>query len=95
MDILKYIFICVGGYLLGSVSISIILSRAFGVDIRKKGSGNAGATNMARSFGLLAGFATLAGDFLKALPALRRWRAIFSRPSSSCTSAGVSAETGG
>ena len=67
MDILKYLFICVGGYLLGSVSISIILSRAFGVDIRKKGSGNAGATNMARSFGLLAGFATLAGDFLKAV----------------------------
>ena len=51
MEILKYLFICVGGYLLGSVSISIILSRAFGVDIRKKGSGNAGATNMARSFG--------------------------------------------
>ena len=67
MEILKYLFICVGGYLLGSVSISIILSRAFGVDIRKKGSGNAGATNMARSFGLLAGFATLAGDFLKAV----------------------------
>ena len=57
MEILKYLFICVGGYLLGSVSVSIILSRAFGVDIRKKGSGNAGATNMARSFGLLAGFA--------------------------------------
>ena len=67
MEALKYIFICVGGYLLGSVSISIILSRMLGVDVRKKGSGNAGATNMARSFGLVAGFATLAGDFLKAV----------------------------
>lgn len=67
MEILKYLFICVGGYLLGSVSISIILSRMLGVDVRKKGSGNAGATNMARSYGLLAGFATLAGDFLKAV----------------------------
>ena len=66
MEALKYIFICAGGYLLGSVSISIILSRMLGVDVRKKGSGNAGATNMARSFGLPAGFATLAGDFLKA-----------------------------
>ena len=66
-EVLKYIFICVGGYLLGSVSISIILSRMLGVDVRKKGSGNAGATNMARSFGLVAGFATLAGDFLKAV----------------------------
>ena len=67
MEALKYILIVVGGYLLGSVSISIILSRLLGTDVRKKGSGNAGATNMARSFGLLAGFATLAGDFLKAL----------------------------
>ncbi len=67
MDVLKYIFIVVCGYLLGSVSISIILSRMLGTDVRKKGSGNAGATNMARSFGLLAGFATLAGDFLKAV----------------------------
>ncbi len=67
MEALKYIFICLGGYLLGSVSISIILSRMLGVDVRKKGSGNAGATNMARSYGLVAGFATLAGDFLKAV----------------------------
>lgn len=66
MNALKYIFIIVGGYLLGSVSFSIILSRMLGVDVRKKGSGNAGATNMARSFGLPAGFVTLAGDFLKA-----------------------------
>ena len=67
MEVLKYILIVVGGYLLGSVSISIILSRLLGTDVRKKGSGNAGATNMARSYGLLAGFATLAGDFLKAV----------------------------
>ena len=67
MEFLKYLFIVVGGYLLGSVSVSIILSRLLGTDVRKKGSGNAGATNMARNFGLLAGFATLAGDFLKAV----------------------------
>ena len=66
MTVLKYILIVVGGYLLGSVSISIIFSRLRGGDIREKGSGNAGATNMARVFGLGAGFLTLAGDFLKA-----------------------------
>ena len=70
MEVLKYLLIVVVGYLLGSVSISIILSRMLGSDVRKKGSGNAGATNMARSFGLLAGFATLAGDFLKAVIAM-------------------------
>ena len=66
MEFLKYAFIIVGGYLLGSVSFSIIFSRLKGCDVREQGSGNAGATNMARSFGLGAGFLTLAGDFLKA-----------------------------
>lgn len=59
------------GYLLGSVSFSIILSRLlFGKDVRKRGSGNAGATNMARNFGKTAGILTLAGDMLKAALAL-------------------------
>ena len=59
MEVLKYLLIVVVGYLLGSVSISIILSRMLGSDVRKKGSGNAGATNMARVYGLGAGFLTL------------------------------------
>ena len=59
------------GYFLGSVSFSIILSRLlFGKDVRKRGSGNAGATNMARNFGKTAGILTLAGDALKAAVAL-------------------------
>ena len=64
----KILLVAVVGYLLGSLSVSVMLSRAMpGGDVRSYGSGNAGATNMARSFGLLAGFATLAGDFLKAV----------------------------
>ena len=66
MEFLKYAFIIIGGYLLGSVSFSIIFSRLRGRDVREQGSGNAGATNMARTFGLGMGFLTLAGDFLKA-----------------------------
>lgn len=66
MEALKYILIAVGGYLLGSVNISIIVSNLKGGDVRKKGSGNAGATNMARAYGIGFGFLTLAGDFLKA-----------------------------
>ncbi len=54
------------GYLLGSLSSSIILSKAkYLVDIRTNGSGNAGATNMARVHGLGAGLFTLGGDMLK------------------------------
>ncbi len=71
MEILKYILITVGSYLLGSVSMSIIMSKTvLGGDVRDKGSGNAGATNMARVFGWGAGFLTLAGDVAKAALAM-------------------------
>lgn len=66
--ILRSLAILVVGYLLGSVSASILLSRGIhGDDVRSKGSGNAGATNMARVYGLKAGFLTLGCDMLKAL----------------------------
>ena len=68
MEVLKIAAILIAGYLLGSLSSSILLSRtAWGRKKKKKGSGNAGATNMARVFGLGAGFLTLACDMLKAL----------------------------
>jgi glycerol-3-phosphate acyltransferase PlsY len=68
MDIWKYALIVAAGYLLGSLSASILISRtALGEDVRSKGSGNAGATNMARVFGWTAGLLTLAGDAAKAI----------------------------
>ncbi len=58
-------------YVLGSVNFSILLSKSlFRRDVREKGSGNAGATNMARSFGKLAGALTLVGDVLKTVLAV-------------------------
>lgn len=63
----KYAIIAVIAYLLGSVSVAVLLTRdALGSDVRKQGSGNAGATNVARVFGLKAGIFTLAGDMVKA-----------------------------
>lgn len=71
MDIFKYLVIVVAGYLLGSVSMSISFSRRIlGEDVRHKGSGNAGATNMARVYGMRAGALTLAGDMAKAALAM-------------------------
>ena len=68
---LSYILSAVAGYLLGSISISILLSRhLFHQDIRGEGSGNAGATNVARVFGLRAGALTFLGDFLKTVLSL-------------------------
>ncbi|HBJ19307.1 MAG TPA: acyl-phosphate glycerol 3-phosphate acyltransferase [Clostridiales bacterium] len=54
------------GYLLGSINPSIILSRVFyHDDIRSHGSGNAGMTNVMRTYGKKAALFTLAGDTLK------------------------------
>ena len=66
MNILKFLIVIVLGYLLGSLSSSILLSRtAWGGDVRSKGSGNAGATNMARVYGWGAGVLTLVCDMGK------------------------------
>lgn len=53
-------------YLLGSMNWAIILTRLFsGQDIRKVGSGNAGATNVLRSQGVVVAALTLIGDIGK------------------------------
>lgn len=56
------------GYLLGCFSTGIFVSkRIASVDIRTKGSGNAGATNMLRTLGWVPSLLTFAGDALKAI----------------------------
>lgn len=65
-------------YLIGSLNYSIITSEVFaGIDIRSKGSGNAGSTNMLRSFGWKAGVITLLTDFMKAFVATLATRLFF------------------
>ena len=58
-------------YLLGSVNSAIFFSRlVYHEDIRTKGSGNAGMTNMLRTYGKNAALLTLAGDISKTVLAL-------------------------
>lgn len=53
-------------YLLGSIPFGVLLTRAFGKgDVRNVGSGNIGATNVARAAGLFAGVLTLVLDAAK------------------------------
>ena len=64
--ILKCVLIGVISYLLGSLNFSIILSEVVKKkDIRKSGSGNAGATNMMRTYGIKAAVGTMLGDIFK------------------------------
>ena len=68
---MTYIIIVLIAYLLGSFCASIPLSKhVYGGDVREKGSGNAGATNMARVYGMKAGIATFVLDAVKTAAAL-------------------------
>lgn len=59
------------GYLLGSVSTGVVLSKAFAnTDIRSQGSGNAGTTNMLRILGRKMALFTFLGDMLKGIIAV-------------------------
>ena len=58
-------------YLIGSVNFSVIISKKMaGFDVREKGSGNAGTTNMLRSVGKKAAAITLICDILKGVVAI-------------------------
>lgn len=65
-DSVAVILLLVVAYCLGSIPTSVWLSRwIYGTDIRTLGSGNAGSTNMYRSFGFKAGFVTQISDISK------------------------------
>ena len=66
MQGLKYLLLPVLAYLAGSIPFGRVVTRVFtGVDLRAEGSGNIGATNVARTAGVRWGLVTLAGDVLK------------------------------
>ena len=66
-----YIVMALVAYAIGSVNFSVILSRKLaGFDVREKGSGNAGTTNMLRSVGKKAAIFTLILDILKGVIAI-------------------------
>ena len=79
MNTLPFIFILIVIYLVAAIPTGIVLAKVMGYeDVRDKGSGNIGATNVYRVAGKLAGVLTLAGDILKGflpLLACKTWLA--------------------
>lgn len=68
-------------YLLGSVPTGLLLGKLYGIDVRKEGSGNIGATNLYRTVGRKVGIMTLIGDCLKGmLPVLLAWKLGMAEP---------------
>ncbi len=61
-----YIIMAIVAYLIGSINFSVIISKKMaGFDVREKGSGNAGSTNVLRTVGKKAALITLVCDILK------------------------------
>ncbi len=66
-----YIIIAIIAYAIGSINFSVLISKKMaGFDVREKGSGNAGTTNMLRSVGKKAAAITLLCDVLKGVVAI-------------------------
>ncbi len=63
-----YVMTAVLGYLFGSISFSIVVSKMTAkIDVREYGSGNAGFTNVLRTLGAKAAVLTFLGDLLKSV----------------------------
>jgi acyl phosphate:glycerol-3-phosphate acyltransferase len=65
------VFVSIVSYLLGSVPTGYIAGRIAGIDIRKEGSGNIGATNVLRVIGKKYGYTVFFFDMLKGLLAVK------------------------
>ena len=67
LDLGVLILSSVAAYLCGSIPTGALIAKRQGVAIQAAGSGNVGATNVARTAGKKAGILTLSGDVLKGL----------------------------
>lgn len=64
---MQFAVLIAAAYLVGSIPFGVIVARAHGVDLRKVGSGNIGATNVGRTLGKKWGIVCFVLDMLKGL----------------------------
>src|ERR1700733_2577525 len=69
------------GFCVGAIPFGVVIARSRGIDIRSEGSGNIGATNVARVMGLGPGLAVLVLDATKGAIAVLAVRALGGAPS--------------
>jgi len=93
--VIPFLIVAVVAYLIGSLPAGYILGRIAGVDIRKVGSGNVGATNVTRVLGKRFGYPVFLVDFLKGFVAVFVSIAIAGTDVSNPTSADISGALGG
>ncbi len=67
LEITLPIALVVVAYLIGGIPIGVLVSHSRGIDIRKYGSGNIGASNVLRTLGVKAGIAVWLADVAKGL----------------------------
>lgn len=65
MDTILFIAALIPFYLIGAFPTGVLLAKSQGIDLSKVGSGNVGATNVARALGKKAGLLTLIIDITK------------------------------
>ena len=71
MIFFKLVIVAIISYLLGSCNFGVIISKSLKKeDIRESGSGNAGTTNMMRTYGKTLGILTIIGDIAKVFVAI-------------------------
>ena len=75
-DALAAGLLVLGAYLLGSIPTGLLIGKKMGVDVRTQGSGNIGATNVARTVGKKVGVLVLLLDALKGAAPIALYRAL-------------------
>jgi len=67
---LKILLLSLAAFVIGSIPTGLIIAKSKGIDLKQKGSGNIGATNVLRTTGKWPAVLTLCGDILKGAAAV-------------------------
>jgi len=62
---LKILLLSIAAFIIGSIPTGLLIAKSRGIDLKQKGSGNIGATNVLRTTGKWPAVFTLCGDILK------------------------------